>query len=266
MDRRKAAVTALTLAPLLVVPAGWVLLLEFDGQFNPRATLIAKVLLVPLLALPWLLALAASGLMRARWLGAFTVVLVAGVLLAGQIRTAELATWREQLAADSARHLREGGIPVALFHGSTLDLPLPGWALAQVNVSAGRTPTAVWYSRSGAPVSLEWQGAGPVQIYGGDCEWRSDASAAPTPPGPDRSCEPAGRVPRGQVFGHRSSSREFTQMWVEVPGGRWLLASHHDGLTPAQFLAVLSALEPVTVEVFAQRETQFREPLYRSNE
>ena len=180
----------------------------------------------------------AAGIVPARrvWpLVGATAVALALLSVAEGVRGDEVAAQQRV-----ARYERNGA-PLALVNGTDLDARFAGWELHNVDGGYGS-----------GEVRIDYEVADPLR-YG----WISldlVADPASIDCAPD-GCEEVGRRADGRpIVGRRRVGTDghlsYSDVWVDVDGGRWRVAGSGTELELGSAVAVLRALEAVDAEAF----------------
>ena len=235
---RRLATAVTILAATVTVPflIGWATEASRRAGFDVLGLPLAVVFLVSAGAVIG----GAAGIVPARrvvTLVGASVVAVGLLAVVVEVRGDEVAEQREV-----ARYERNGS-PLALIGGSDLDAGFVGWELRYVD--GGHTPGEV-------EAAYEVVGAGV-----GDSWLDLVLEAEPPPIDCDRgTCEELGRRSDGRpILGFRPPDPNgapdgFSDVWVDVDGGRWRVTSTFTDIEPRSAVAVLQALEPVDAETF----------------
>jgi hypothetical protein len=232
--RLATGATALAVITGALAAVGWL------GESTTRAG-------VELLALP------AAGLLLAT--GAALIGTAAGVvsrrlalgLVAGSVAALVVVGLLAEVRAGTVDRQRRAAryeateAPLALVGGTGLDLDLDGWRLESVDDGWGYDRVTITYEVPVAGLSSTW-----ITLV---------LHADPEPIACDTfTCDDLGRLSNGQpIRGRRFPGGRggYSDVWVDVPGGRWHVSTSVEGALGPETAAVLRSLRPVDAERFA---------------
>ena len=246
--RRRATIVA-----LLVVPVPLALTVALTGVVaRGRLAVLGQAGAIGLVAVVAVAVLAVSGA-----LDTALAVRLGGALAGLAAVCLALPVMFDGSGQDTVNRVdlyRRTAIPVALVDGVTLEAPVPGWGLHRVEHvlnPADLPPGLAVAERRG---SVFWQvGNSFVQLRmfaqpaapPGDCPYAQSGEV----------CDQVGMTPGGAAIrGMRNpgdpAGSGYTALWVDVPGGRWLLTalSVSGVLNLEESVEVLSRLQLVDAE------------------
>ena len=183
----------------------------------------------------------AAGTVSGHWalVGAGALATLGLLAVAFEVRGDEVADQRR------ASRYERNGAPLALIDGTDLDATFVGWELERVGSGSSPGRVVVGYE----VVDPEPDGYRWLELY-----FETDRDGIDCAAG---SCEELGRRSDGRpILGFRPSdstvgSSGFSDLWVEVEGGRWRISSTVSAVEPRSAVAVLEALEAVDADAFA---------------